>query len=179
MAQATEAHTTSRRNFLVIAGGLAAASVPLVASSAEPAISPELLALRDSLYEAHVILEERNSAVMAALDRFDEWKRKNPEPLFIGVNGKQDLNFAETCSLWTAERDAATAERSKVVQAHLPAIKKFTACADDLYDYDAKTFAEIMFKAEVANECDTEDHAIAHSLTYDLLNFKRAVAAQI
>lgn len=183
MAQADSVSITSRRKFLA---GSAVASVaivtPLAAAAVQTApakVSDELADLGGRLYEAFDAKTEASAAAWAACEEIKEWRRKNPEPRRVGDDGEEVPNHLAIAKKWMKDHQGISRKsgQAKKMDAYHAAARAFDEVVGDIYEFAAKTMADIRFKAELAVTADSDDHQIANSLAYDIVNFEQPAAA--
>jgi hypothetical protein len=190
MAKAAETHTieslptqgfdnptsTTRRSFLAAAaaGGIAAAASPAVPAEASvnSGPSPELVELGDKLLKAHEAFIEADNKLFDAFEFMREWDRANSEPCALDADGDvgqrhRDWMEARKAALKSCDKLALHRQRDAAIQEHRDFV-------NEVVDFQAKTIHDLILKAELAIEADTDACHIASSVAEDLLEMAAA-----
>jgi hypothetical protein len=193
---ASSAHTTSRRNFLAVAGLASAAIVtPLAVTAATPTPKPDDVS--DALKQAGVAIDtafaahaDADSKIWTARTALRDWERANPEPKMAEdyeVRDGETVTEAyerERRALGIVRREWA-ARRTEFLKSNSvarlqtsanEATAVFERLVGDFAEMPASNMAEILFKADVAWGLDPDHNAIAASVVRDLIDLKQAAA---
>jgi hypothetical protein len=191
MDEATGPNTTSRRNFLAVAGLASVAFVtPMAIAAAAEGVSEALKRAGVAIDTAFAAHTDADSKIWTARTALRDWERANPEPKMAEdyeVRDGETVTEAyerERRTLGIVRREWA-ARRTEFLKSHSvarlqtsanEATAVFERLVGDFAEMPASNMAEILFKADVAWGLDPDHNAIAASVVRDLIDLKQAAA---